>query len=59
MIATYEAAMMIALAMPLGPERTSAIEAARANDLAAAANKPLSSAVVARVDELLGLPPTD
>jgi hypothetical protein len=40
------------------PDRTAEITAARANELAAAANKPLSSAVIARVDELLGLDTT-
>ena len=37
--------------------RAAAIDAARDNQLSAAANKPLSGAVVDRVDAMLGLPP--
>ncbi|MBL8696817.1 MAG: hypothetical protein JNK67_00505 [Alphaproteobacteria bacterium] len=63
-IAAYEDAMHVALAMPEATPaqraaKADAIAAARAQELAAAANKPISPAVVARVDSLLGLPPTD
>jgi hypothetical protein len=64
LIAAYEQAMLAALALPAEtPEqvaaRDAAIAAARAGQLDAAANKPLSPEVVARVDSLLGLPPSD
>lgn len=39
--------------------RNRAIAEARATELAAAANKPISPEVVSRVDSLLGLPPSD
>ncbi|MDA8048987.1 MAG: hypothetical protein M0002_03100 [Rhodospirillales bacterium] len=39
--------------------RDQAIASARSVELAAAANKPLSPAVVAQVENLPGLPPTD
>jgi len=39
--------------------RNQAIATARAQELEAAANRPLSAAVVARVDSLLGLPASD
>lgn len=63
-IAAYEQAMLEALAMPARTPaelaaRETAIAAARAQDLAAASNRPLSSEVVDRVDQLLGLPPAD
>jgi hypothetical protein len=59
-IATYNRAMVSALAMPTGTRaqraaRRDAIATARMG-LAGAANKPLSGAVVARVDQQLGLP---
>jgi hypothetical protein len=57
LIAAYERAMLDALALPPGPERNAAIEAARNAELAAAANRPLTPEVVAAVDALLGLPP--
>jgi hypothetical protein len=60
MIASYEAAMSRALAMPAATPaqrtaRSAAIAQAR-NGLAATANKPLSAPVVHEVDRLLGLP---
>jgi hypothetical protein len=62
-IATYDRAMLTALAMPdITPAqiaaRNAAIAAAR-GQLAAASNKSLTPPVVARVDDLLGLPATD
>ncbi len=57
MIAAYDKAMVQALAMPLST-RDAAIVSAR-RQLAAASNKVLTAPVVARVDSLLGLPPTD
>jgi hypothetical protein len=54
-IAAYETAMRQALAITNPASRALAINAARA-DLAAAANKPLTGAVVTRVDRILGLP---
>lgn len=56
--------MLEALAMPARTPaeiaaRQAAIAAARAQELAEAANRPLSSEVVDRVDQLLGLPPAD
>lgn len=56
--------MLAALAMPTGTPaeiaaRNAAIAAARSQELEEAANKPLSPAVVAQVDQLLGLPPTN
>ncbi|TXL73948.1 hypothetical protein FHP25_18655 [Vineibacter terrae] len=56
-IAAYDKAMLSALSMPLS-SRDPAIAGAR-RQLAAASNKTLTPAVVARVDSLLGLPPTD
>jgi hypothetical protein len=63
-IAAYEQAMLAALAMPTSTRaeiaaRNAAIAAARSQQLKDAANKPLSPAVVAQVDSLLGLPPTN
>ncbi|MBR0662033.1 hypothetical protein [Neoroseomonas oryzicola] len=58
MIASYELAMIQALAISDPVARSQAVAAARANQLSAAANKPLSGAVVDRVDSLLGLPAT-
>jgi hypothetical protein len=49
--------MIAALELPAGPARDAAIAAARDNELAAAANMPLSPDVVAAVDALLGLTP--
>lgn len=56
--------MLGALAMPAGTRaeiaaRNAAIAAARSQELKDAANKPLSPSVVAQVDQLLGLPPTN
>ncbi len=56
--------MLAALSMPsLTPaqraERNAAIAEARAIELSIAANRPVSPAVVSRVDSLLGLPPTN
>jgi hypothetical protein len=56
--------MLAALAMPAATPaeiaaRDAAIAAARQNQLAAAANKGLTPGVVAHVDALLGLPPTN
>ncbi|WP_188967878.1 hypothetical protein [Neoroseomonas lacus] len=56
--------MLSALALPAFTPtqvayRNSAIASARAQELDDAANRPLSAAVVARVDSLLGLPPSD
>lgn len=64
MVASYETAMMTALSMPTETPaqvaaRNAAIAAARANELTRAANMPVTPAVVARVDDLLGLPATD
>lgn len=64
MIAAYDHAMVAALAMPTATPaqiatRNAAIAAARQNQLAAAANKGLTPAVVSRVDALLGLPPSN
>ena len=63
-MAAYDRAMIAAINMPSQTPaqiaaRTQAIANARSTQLAAASNKALSSAVVARVDELLGLPSTD
>jgi hypothetical protein len=63
-IATYDAAMKAAVAMPASTPaqitaRNAAIAAARRDDLAVAANKGLTPGVVARVDQQLGLPATD
>ena len=63
-IAAYDRAMLAALAMPTATPaeiaaRNAAIAAARQNQLAAAANKGLTPAVVSRVDALLGLPPSN
>ena len=63
-MAAYDRAMIAAINMPSQTPaqiaaRTQAISNARSTQLAAASNKALSSAVVARVDELLGLPSTD
>lgn len=60
-IAAYDNAMLAALALPDATPAEAAyrdqqIAAARATYLAAAANKPLSPAVVAKVDSLLALP---
>ena len=60
-IAAYDNAMLTALALPDATPAESAyrdqqIAAARATYLAAAANKPLDPAVVAKVDNMLGLP---
>lgn len=60
-VAAYDRAMLAALAMPAHTRaqfqaRQAAIARARRVELAAAANKSLSPAVVARVDQLLGLP---
>jgi hypothetical protein len=56
--------MLTALAMPATTPaqraaRSAAIASARSHELTAAANKPLSQDVVARVDSLLGLPPSN
>ncbi len=56
--------MQTALALPDATPaeiaaRDQAIASARSIELAAAANHPLSPPVVARVDALLGLPPSD
>ena len=64
LIAAYDRAMLAALAMPTATPaeiaaRNAAIAAARQNQLAAAANKGLTPAVVSRVDALLGLPPSN
>jgi hypothetical protein len=64
LIASYEQAMLAALAMPaVTPDeiaaKEQAIASARSQELAAAANKALSPEVVAQVDALLGLPATD
>ena len=63
-MAAYENAMLAALAMPsLTPAQTAsrnqAIASARSTQLAAASTKALSPAVVAQVDQLLGLPNTN
>jgi hypothetical protein len=63
-IAAYRSNMLAALAMPANtPQevmaRDTAIAQARASMLAPAANKSLTPAVVAQVDHLLGLPPSD
>lgn len=56
--------MLAALAMPTSTRaeiaaRNAAIATARSQELDDAANKPLSPSVVAQVDALLGLPPTN
>jgi hypothetical protein len=56
--------MAIALAMPANTPaeieaRNAAIAQARETQLATAANKGLTPAVVARTDQLLGLPPSN
>ena len=53
---SYNLAMIAALQIADPVARQQAIDAARASQLAAAANKPVSAAVVAQVDALLGLP---
>ncbi|MBR0673655.1 hypothetical protein GXW76_20955 [Roseomonas soli] len=57
-IASYERAMVQALSIQDPIARDVAIARARSNELAAAANRPVSRDVVTRVDSLLGLPPT-
>lgn len=64
MIAAYDGGMLEALAMPAATPaqiaaRNAAIAAARQDQLAAAANKGLTPAVVSHVDVLLGLPPSN
>ncbi|WP_372624332.1 hypothetical protein [Falsiroseomonas sp.] len=64
MIAAYEQAMLAALSLPATTPveiglRDQAIAQARAVELEAAANRPVTPAVVDRVDAMLGLPPTD
>jgi hypothetical protein len=61
MIAAYEDRVMAALANPtLSPTQLRAeIAAARAEELTAAANRPVTRAVAERVDDLLGLPTDD
>ena len=61
MIAAYDHAMLAALSMPTATPaqiaaRNAAIASARQNQLAVAASKGLTPAVVSRVDALLGLP---
>jgi hypothetical protein len=51
--------MLRALSIPDPERRSRAIARARAGELSAAANRPVTSAVVARVDSLLGLPAAD
>ncbi|WP_232479252.1 hypothetical protein [Roseomonas rosulenta] len=56
--------MLSALSMPTRTPtevalRDQAIAEARAQELAAAANRPVSAAVVTQVDSLLGLPSID
>jgi hypothetical protein len=56
--------MLDALAMPAetpaqATARARAIAAARAQELAAAGNRPVSETVVSRVDRILGLPAAD
>jgi hypothetical protein len=63
-ITAYYHSMLVALAMPaITPQqvvaRDEAIATARSTELAPAANKSLSPAVVAKVDSLLGLPPSN
>jgi hypothetical protein len=63
-ITAYYHSMLVALAMPaITPQqvvaRDDAIATARSTELAPAANKSLSPAVVAKVDSLLGLPPSN
>lgn len=63
-LATYRSSMQAVLAMPaFTPQqvvtRDNAIAEVRASTLAPAANKGLTPAVVAQVDHLLGLPPSD
>jgi hypothetical protein len=63
-IATYDKAMLVALALPTATPaeityRDQQIAYVRTTYLVAAANKPLSPAVVAKVDSLLGLPASD
>lgn len=63
-ITAYYHSMLMALAMPaLTPQqvvaRDEAIATARSTELAPAANKSLSPVVVAKVDSLLGLPPSN
>lgn len=64
LIAAYDRAMLAALAMPTATPReiaarNAAIAAARQDQLGASANKGLTPGVVAHVDALLGLPPTN
>lgn len=56
-IAAYERAMLNALSIQDPTARRAAVASARQR-LSAAANKPVTPDVVARVDSLLGLPPT-
>lgn len=58
-IADHEQAMLTALTCPEGALRDQAIARARAQELEAAANRPVTSAVLRRVDSLLGLPAAD
>lgn len=63
-ITAYYRSMLVALAMPATtPQqvvaRDQSIALARSTELAPAANKALSPAVVAKVDSLLGLPPSN
>lgn len=63
-IAAYDKAMLVALALPTETPtelayRDQQITSVRATYLAAAANKPLSPTVVAKVDNILGLPASD
>jgi hypothetical protein len=64
MLASYQSAMLAALAMPATTpaqiaQRNAAIASARADLLAPAANKGLTPATVTAVDQRLGLAPTD
>jgi hypothetical protein len=64
MIAAYDKAMIAALAMPATTPaqiqaRNAAITQARETQLAPAANKGLTPAVVSQVDKTLGLPQSD
>jgi hypothetical protein len=63
-IAAYESAMRAALSLPAFTVeqiavRDAAIASARSTQLTAAANRSVTPDVVARVDRLLGLPPSD
>lgn len=58
-LASYEEAMLTALTRPQGPGRDHAIARARAQELDTVANRPVTWAVVRRVDSLLGLPAAD